>query len=124
MDLMERHRDVLGCKRTDAVSIHAKKKTREKLADEINHHHNVPSRTSKQLKKCWDNLKEIWRREKAEDTCEIFKAGGGTPADSHMGEKLLRVGAVATHTAIRLTNPLDSDCAGPGTELTPAVAVL
>nr|XP_050030056.1 myb/SANT-like DNA-binding domain-containing protein 3 [Dermacentor andersoni] len=73
MDMMERHRDVLECKRTDAVSIHAKKKKWEKLADEFNSRHNVRPRTSKQLKKCWDNLKEKWRRAKAEDTREIFK---------------------------------------------------
>lgn len=75
MDLMDRHRDVLECKKTDAVSIHAKKKTWEKLADEFNCNHNVRPRTSKQLKKCWDNLKEKWRRAKAEDTRELFKTG-------------------------------------------------
>ncbi|KAH7974060.1 hypothetical protein HPB49_009106 [Dermacentor silvarum] len=58
MDLMDRHRD---------------KKTWEKLVDEFNSNHNVRPRTSKQLKKCWDNLKEKWRRAKAEDTRELFK---------------------------------------------------
>ncbi|XP_065302977.1 myb-related transcription factor, partner of profilin-like [Dermacentor albipictus] len=124
MDLMERHRDVLECKWSDAVSINAKKKTWEKLADEFNSRHNVRPRTSKQLKKCWDNLKEMWRRAKAEDTRKIFKTGGGAPAGRHMNDELLRVGEVATDMATRLVNPFDSDCSGPGTEPTPAVAAL
>ncbi|KAH7985460.1 hypothetical protein HPB49_026405 [Dermacentor silvarum] len=124
MDLMDRHRDVLECKKTDAVSIHAKKKTWEKLADEFNSNHNVRPRTSKQLKKCWDNLKEKWRRAKAEDTRELFKTGGGTPAESQMSDELRRVGAVASHMATRLANPFDSDRTGPGVEATPAVAAL
>ncbi|KAH7978005.1 hypothetical protein HPB49_004150 [Dermacentor silvarum] len=124
MDLMDRHRDVLECKKTDAVSIHAKKKTWEKLADEFNSNHNVRPRTSKQLKKCWDNLKEKWRRAKAEDTRQLFKTGGGTPAESQMSDELRRVGAVASHMATRLANPFDSDRTGPGVEATPAVAAL
>ncbi|KAH7959120.1 hypothetical protein HPB49_008352 [Dermacentor silvarum] len=123
MDLMDRHRDVLECKKTDAVSIHAKKKW-EKLADEFNSNHNVRPRTSKQLKKCWDNLKEKLRRAKAEDTRELFKTGGGTPAESQMSDELRRVGAVASHMATSLANPFDSDRTGPGVEATPAVAAL
>nr|XP_054926211.1 myb-related transcription factor, partner of profilin-like [Dermacentor andersoni] len=109
---------------TDAVSIHAKKKTWEKLADEFDSRHNVRPRTSTQLKKCWDNLKEKWRRAKTEDTREIFKTRGGTTAGSHMIDELVRVGAGATHMATRLANQFVSDCTGPGTEPTPAVAAL
>ncbi|KAH7948719.1 hypothetical protein HPB49_001204 [Dermacentor silvarum] len=125
VDLVSRYSSVLECKQTDAVSVHAKKKAREKLTEEFNCRHNVRPRTSKQFKKCWENLKEKWRRAKAEDTREIFKTGGGTPADSNMNEELQRVGAVASHMATRLENPFDSDRTGPGTETTtPAVAAL
>lgn len=75
VDLVSRYSSVLECKQTDAVSVHAKKKAWEKLTEEFNCRHNVRPRTSKQLKKCWDNLKEKWRRAKAEDTREIFKTG-------------------------------------------------
>ncbi|KAH7948673.1 hypothetical protein HPB49_000674 [Dermacentor silvarum] len=125
VDLVSKYSSVLECKQTDAVSVHAKKKAWEKLTEEFNCRHNVRPRTSKQLKKCWDNLKEKWHRAKAEDTREIFKTGGGTPADSNMNEELQRVGAVASHMATRLQNPFDSDRTGPGTETTtPAVAAL
>lgn len=75
VDLVSRYSSVLECKQTDAVSVHAKKKAWEKLTEEFNCRHNVRPRTSKQLKKCWENLKEKWRRAKAEDTREIFKTG-------------------------------------------------
>lgn len=66
VDLVSRYSSVLKCKQTDAVSVHAKKKAWEKLTEEFNCRHNVRPRTSKQLKKCWENLKEKWRRESRE----------------------------------------------------------
>ncbi|KAH7955279.1 myb/SANT-like DNA-binding domain-containing protein 3 [Rhipicephalus sanguineus] len=126
-DLISKYRAVLENKKTDAVSLHKKQKTWEQLAIDFNSRQNVNPRTAKQLKKCWDNLKEKWRCAKADDTREVFKTGGGTPAESSMNQELQRVGAVASHMATWLTNPFDSDRAGhvtPVTPYTPAVAAL
>ncbi|KAH7936398.1 hypothetical protein HPB52_023103 [Rhipicephalus sanguineus] len=126
-DLVNKYREVLENKRIDAVSLQRKQRTWDQLATEFNSRQNVHPRTAKQLKKCWDNFKEKWRRAKADDTREVFKTGGGTPAESSMNQELQRVGSVASHMATRLTNPFDSDRAGrvtPATEYTPAVAAL
>lgn len=124
MDLVTEYHHILECKKTDAVSVMRKKKTWEKLTDEFNSRHNVRPRTSKQLKKCWDNLKEKWRRAKGEDTREVFKTGGGTPAKRHMTDELERVGALASHMAVRLTNNFDSDRVGPVAACAPTVVAL
>ncbi|KAH7939883.1 hypothetical protein HPB52_018719 [Rhipicephalus sanguineus] len=74
-DLVNKYREVLENKRTDAVSLQRKQRTWDQLASEFNSRQNVHPRTAKQLKKCWDNLKEKWRRAKADDTREPSTPG-------------------------------------------------
>ncbi|XP_077519861.1 uncharacterized protein LOC144129614 [Amblyomma americanum] len=88
------------------------------------------SATKKQLKKCWDNLKEKSRKEKAADSREVFRTGGGSPQRSEMTDELQRLGAVASHMNVRVGNCYDSDRGRHGTDLrnsgslTPAVMAL
>ena len=46
---------VIECKKTDGASIDEKNKAWENIREAFNS--NFPSRTTKQLKKMWDNLK-------------------------------------------------------------------
>ncbi|KAH7970166.1 hypothetical protein HPB49_000557 [Dermacentor silvarum] len=134
LELLSRHRSVVENKRTDAASVSRKRQAWEKIEDEFNCRHNVTPRKWIQLKKCWENLKDKWRRTNAEDMRERFATGGGTPPPSQMTDELQRVGDIASHMAVRLPNPCDSDRsrhnAVPGgsqpskSQCTPAVAAL
>ncbi|XP_037579751.1 myb/SANT-like DNA-binding domain-containing protein 3 [Dermacentor silvarum] len=134
LELLSRHRSVVENKRTDAASVSRKRQAWEKIEDEFNCRPNVTPRKWIQLKKCWENLKDKWRRTNAEDMRERFATGGGTPPPSQMTDELQRVGDIASHMAVRLPNPCDSDRSRhnvvPGgsqpskSQCTPAVAAL
>lgn len=109
LELVARHRSVVENKKTDAVSVSRKRDTWKKIEEEYKSRHNVTPRTSAQLKKCWENLKDKWRRCNAEDMRERFSTGGGPPQPSQVTDEMQLVGAVASHMAIRLPNPYDSD---------------
>ncbi|XP_077513234.1 myb/SANT-like DNA-binding domain-containing protein 3 [Amblyomma americanum] len=125
LDLVDKHKAVLENKRTDAVSVARKRKEWELIETQFNSSHNVSPRTWLQLKKCWENWKNKWRKAKADDNREIFKTGGGSAAPSQLTEDLQRVGSVASHMGVRLANPFDSDRhqADPGGESQPAPSV-
>ncbi|KAK8772441.1 hypothetical protein V5799_024317 [Amblyomma americanum] len=76
----------------------------------------VSKRDGKQLKQCWHKLKEKWRKEKAADSREVFRTGGGRPQRSEMTDQLQRVGAVASHMNVRVGNCYDSDHGRHGTD--------
>ncbi|KAL1474299.1 hypothetical protein MTO96_038083 [Rhipicephalus appendiculatus] len=109
LDLLSRHRSVVENKRTDAASASRKRDSWEKIEDEFNSRHNVTPRKWTQLKKCWENMKDKWRRTNAEDMRERFASGEGTPPSSEMTDELQRVGDIASQMAVRLPNPCDSD---------------
>ncbi|KAH7931854.1 hypothetical protein HPB49_025828 [Dermacentor silvarum] len=69
------HGNVVENKRTDAASVSRKRQAWEKIEDEFNCRHNVTPRKWIQLKKCWENLKDKWRRTNAEDMRERFATG-------------------------------------------------
>lgn len=74
-DLVSKYHAVLEKKKTDAVSLQQKPETWEQLTTSFNSQQNVYPPMAKQIKKCWDILKEKWRRTKADDTRELFKTG-------------------------------------------------
>ncbi|KAH7946367.1 hypothetical protein HPB49_023639 [Dermacentor silvarum] len=115
-------------KRTDGVSLDKKKKTWKEITDEYNCRPDVRFRTEAQLRKCWDNLKEKWRKGKADDMKEVFTTGGGCAPASQLTDELERVGAVASHMSTRVENPFDSDrgrhAATPRSQSTPSVVSL
>ncbi|KAH6936319.1 hypothetical protein HPB50_016099 [Hyalomma asiaticum] len=75
LELVARHRSVVENMKTDAVSVSRKRDTWKKIEEEYKCRHNVTPRTSAQLKKCWENLKDKWRRCNAEDMRERFSTG-------------------------------------------------
>ncbi|KAH7935069.1 hypothetical protein HPB52_003634 [Rhipicephalus sanguineus] len=109
MNLLSRHRSVVENKRTDAVYMSRKRDSWKKIQDQFNCRHNVTPRKWTQLKKCWENIKDKWRRTSAEDMRERFATGGGTPPPSQLTDELQRVGDIASHMAVRLPNCCDSD---------------
>lgn len=75
MELARKYKDVIENKKTDRVSVHRKKLTWRQVAQEFNCQHGVRPSTQDQLKKCWKNLKEKYRKGTSCDTRERFKTG-------------------------------------------------
>lgn len=65
LELVSRHKDLVENKKTDAVSVARKTKKWVLIEREFNWRHNVHPRTWQQSKKCWENLKEEWRKGKS-----------------------------------------------------------
>ncbi|XP_065304485.2 myb/SANT-like DNA-binding domain-containing protein 3 [Dermacentor albipictus] len=107
-DLINKYKDVIENKRTDAVSLTAKAKAWEKLCAEYNSRPFVRARDVKQLKKLWDNLKQRWKREKAKQIRDVMATGGGPPPQP-IDDRLAQVEAVVPHLTTRVPNPFDSD---------------
>lgn len=58
-ELVKEHRDIIECKKTDCTSIKTKQVAWESIALKFNAQPEVSAkRSSGQLKKCWDNIKQ------------------------------------------------------------------
>ncbi|KAM7289278.1 uncharacterized protein ISCGN_029409 [Ixodes scapularis] len=93
---------------TNKSSTEARAKAWELLTIEYNSNHGVRARDSKQLKKCWDNLKTKWKKEVSSDNRDRIATGGGPPG-AGLSQLSVLVGAAAPHMARRLVNGGDSD---------------
>ena len=56
-ELVGRHKEVLENKTNDFRTIHQKNTVWETLSEEFNSQSGVTKRDTKQLKKCWENIK-------------------------------------------------------------------
>lgn len=62
--IIEKHQDIIECKKTDKVSVQEREKVWEGIAQEFNEIVLAePIRTSRQLKMCYENLKRRIRKE-------------------------------------------------------------
>ncbi|XP_075543979.1 uncharacterized protein LOC142578482 [Dermacentor variabilis] len=125
LSLVNNHKKVLECKKTDVASLSARTAPWKKLAVEYNAQHGVTPRDPKQLKKCWGNMKQKWKEENSEEKRKIHKTGGG-PAAAGMTPLSALVGAVPGHMATRIPNEEDSDGATylPPVDSEPVVRLL
>ncbi|KAM7311506.1 hypothetical protein ISCGN_008413 [Ixodes scapularis] len=78
------------------------------LTVEFNSTHGFYKRDEAQLKKCWDNLKTKWKKERAVENQNRIATGGGPPG-AGMSQLSVLLGAAAPHMARRLENSADSD---------------
>ncbi|KAG0443735.1 hypothetical protein HPB47_014584 [Ixodes persulcatus] len=78
------------------------------LTVEFNSIHGFYKRDEAQLRKCWDNLKTKWKKEKAVENQNRIATGGGPPG-AGMSQLSVLVGAAAPHMARRVQNNTDSD---------------
>ncbi|XP_063227806.1 myb/SANT-like DNA-binding domain-containing protein 3 isoform X2 [Bacillus rossius redtenbacheri] len=76
VDLVEENLLIIENKRTDAVFAKEKDMAWNKLTEKFNASSDV-SRTSKQLKCCYENIKKRARKSTASDKVELKKTGGG-----------------------------------------------
>ncbi|XP_046407445.1 myb/SANT-like DNA-binding domain-containing protein 3 [Ischnura elegans] len=77
VDIINKRREVLESKKTDALSNAKKARAWLDVQDEFNSNEFVRKRTAKQLRKSWDNLKMRKRKELANERQERMKTGGG-----------------------------------------------
>lgn len=108
VDLVEKHKEVVECKKTDAVSSNTKETEWQAIETKFNAECGT-GRTSKMLRSKWDSLKKTTKKEYAEYKQRLYKTGGGPPADLKLhkiSDKVLSIiGVAATGT----TSRFDSD---------------
>jgi len=108
--LIESNKGVLESKKTDALSVLAKKQAWVELADQFNAVNGVSKRSHKQLQCWWDNQKKRARRNIADNRVKIFATGGGpctgTVTSDSWDEK---VASISSATLFPLENIFDSD---------------
>jgi hypothetical protein len=74
--IIEKHQDIIECKKTDKVSVQEREKVWEGIAQEFNEIVLAePVRTSRQLKMCYENLKRRIRKEVCGDEQKTVKPG-------------------------------------------------
>lgn len=107
VELVESFKDILECKKTDAISNKKKNEAWEEILMKYNARRNGIERTITQLKTVYKNLKGKVRREIAQERLEVFKTGGGS-AD---GKKITHDNPLYSIVARSVTpnkNPFDS----------------
>jgi len=106
--LIESHKGVLESKKTDAISVLAKKQTWMALADQFNAVNGVCKRSYKQLQCWWENQKKRARRNIADNRVKMFATGGG-PSTSTSDSWDEKVASISSCTLFPLQNVLHSD---------------
>ncbi|KAL3188250.1 hypothetical protein MRX96_003579 [Rhipicephalus microplus] len=109
--LVGEFKHIIEYKKTDAASIAKKMKHGKRLPSSSIPTTESPGATTVQLKKCGNNLKQIWKEEAAREKRERHKTGGGS-APSAMGPVYELVGSIVSHMATRVENAFDSDATG------------
>ncbi|XP_063920596.1 myb/SANT-like DNA-binding domain-containing protein 3 isoform X2 [Zophobas morio] len=100
---------VIECKKTDAVSLEKKSKVWEEICAYYNAQPEVGCKhTTKQLKKCWANLKQAKRKIITEEKYDILKTGGGTRSAKEHDTIMDLVEEAAPHLDIQLGCQYDS----------------
>lgn len=106
--LIEMHKGLLECKRTDTVTSKAKLEEWERVASEFNAMHGVGQRTGKQLRLWWENQKKRSRNRLADVKVQQSKTGGGT-CSAKFSDWDERVADISGAKFQPLANVFDSD---------------
>ena len=107
-ELVGKYKDVLENKKNDYKIIQQKNTTWETLTQEFNSQSGVHKRESKQLKKCWENIKSRAKKHLAKEKREAKLTGGGT-ALPVQDEGATAVASIITGQIESLDNPFDDD---------------
>ena len=107
-ELVRKHKDFIENKKTDYRTIKQKNSAWEALSKEFNSKSDVTKRDSKQLKKCWENLKARAKKQLAKEKRE-FKLTGGGPSTSKQDDEAVAVSSIIPAQIDSLINPYDAD---------------
>ncbi|XP_069671018.1 myb/SANT-like DNA-binding domain-containing protein 3 [Periplaneta americana] len=75
-ELASRYQDVVENKKSDVVSVSAKRRKWTEIASEFNLNSKHSKRTPQQIKKCWENMKTKRKLELAQEKRQRMSAGG------------------------------------------------
>jgi len=90
LELIDRYKSVIECKRTDAKSTKEKEDAWKKLCDDFNSESTYMLRTVNNLKSAWKNLKTRAKADSAFVRRERLKTGGGPPVNLHEVTELVQ----------------------------------
>ena len=115
-ELVRKHKDFIENKKNDYRTIKQKNSSWEALSEEFNSQSGVTKRDSKQLKKCWENLKARAKKQLAKEKRE-FKLTGGGPSTSKQDDEAVAVSSIIPAQIDSLINPYDDDNYETGTTM-------
>ena len=107
-ELVRKHKDLLENKKNDYKTIQQKNKTWEALSEQFNSQSGVTKRDSKQLKKCWENVKARAKKQLAKEKREVKLTGGG-PSTSKQDDEVAAVASIIPAQIDSLSNMFDDD---------------
>ena len=107
-ELVRKHKDILENKRNDYKTIQQKNRVWEALSEEFNSQSGVSKRDSRQLKKCWENIKSRAKKQLAKEKRESKLTGGG-PSSSKQDDETAAVSSIIPAQIDSLDNPFDDD---------------
>ncbi|KAG8224552.1 hypothetical protein J437_LFUL002156 [Ladona fulva] len=87
IDLVEKFKKVLENKKTDAANCEQKRKKWNQVTKEFNSHGNITRRDAEQLKRCWEKMKCMLKKEKMMEVRARMGTGGG-PFIAHESDPL------------------------------------
>lgn len=107
MSMIELHRDVIECKRTDTVTTRNKDVVWDKISTEFNAL-GLSKRTAKQIRLWWENQKKRARSRLAQNRVNTVKTGGG-PCEWSSDPWDERVAGIVASNFMPLKNEFDCD---------------
>ena len=107
-ELVRKHKDLLENKKNDYKTIQQKNKTWEALSEQFNSQSGVTKRDSKQLKKCWENVKARAKKQLAKEKREVKLTGGG-PSTTKQDDEAAAVASIIPAQIDSLSNMFDED---------------
>ena len=107
-ELVAKHKNVIEAKRNDYKTIKQKNMAWEALTEEFNCQAGVTKRESKQIKKCWENIKSRAKKCIAKEKREAKLTGGGS-ASTERDEGAAAVVSIIQAQMTSLQNPFDDD---------------
>jgi molybdopterin biosynthesis enzyme MoaB len=112
-ELVSKHKNVLERKGTITKALSKKTVTWETLTEEFNSQAGVKKRESKQIKKCWENIKSRAKKSIAKEKREAKMTGGGT-ASTERDEGAAAIVSIIPAQMTSLHNQFDDDNYEPG----------
>lgn len=73
INILEEHKQITDCKRTDGVSLERKKKEWDHICERFNGISSLHYRDAAFLKQSWENIKKRAKKDAAENKLRIFK---------------------------------------------------
>ena len=108
VELVGKHKYVPESKKNDYKSIRLENISWEALSDKFNSQSGVTKRDSKQLKKCWENVKARAKKQIAKQRRHAKLTGGG-PSSALQEDEAAAIASIIPNQINSLSNPFDDD---------------